>query len=264
VSDVLVLCYHALSEHWPADLSVTPARFERQLRLLVERGYRGATFHQAVTAPPAGRTLAVTFDDAYRSVHELALPILSRLGLPGSVFCVSDFAGREAPLSWPGIDHWIGDQHEPELIGMSWSELGRLADEGWEIGSHTRSHPHLTELDDAALAGELRGSRESCEQHLGRPCRSLAYPYGDVDERVIKAAAEAGYEAAGTLPRRLVGGGPLAWPRVGVYHADSERRFRAKVSPPLRRLRASPAWEAIDGMRRTIAARRSATPAAGV
>jgi peptidoglycan/xylan/chitin deacetylase (PgdA/CDA1 family) len=252
VSDVLVLCYHAVSERWPADLSVTPERLEEQLGLLVRRGYTGATFHEAVAAPLARRTLAVTFDDAYRSVLERAFPILSRLELPGSVFVPTDFAGREAPMSWPGIDRWIGGEHESELIGMSWSDLRRLADAGWEIGSHTRSHPRLTELDDGALMSELRGSREHCEQQLGARCRSLAYPYGDVDERVVEAAAKAGYEAAGTLPRRLVGTGPLAWPRVGVYHADGDRRFRAKVSPAMRRLRSSPAWVAIDRLRRAF------------
>jgi peptidoglycan/xylan/chitin deacetylase (PgdA/CDA1 family) len=251
MSDVLVLCYHAVSEHWPADLSVTPERLEEQLGLLVRRGYRGATFHQAVVAPPARRTLAVTFDDAYRSVIELAFPILSRLSLPGSVFVATDFAGK-SPMAWPGIDRWLGGPHEPELAGMSWSELAQLADAGWEIGSHTSSHPHLTQLDEASLAAELHGSREACEERLGRPCRSLAYPYGDVDDRVVEAAREAGYETAGTLPKRFLRPRPLEWPRVGIYHGDDARRFRVKVSPGVRLLRCSWVWGLLDRARRAI------------
>src|SRR3954451_7145883 len=104
VPDVLVLCYHALSERWPAALSTTPARFEEQLELLLRRGYRPATFGQAVTSPPARRTFAVTFDDAYRSVLELAHPIMERLGVPGTVFAPSDWVGREEPMTWDGID----------------------------------------------------------------------------------------------------------------------------------------------------------------
>ena len=72
---MLVLTYHAVSEKWPAALSVIPDRLEWQLRTLLDRGYRGATFSEAVSAPPAPRTLAVTFDDAYRSVLRLAFPI---------------------------------------------------------------------------------------------------------------------------------------------------------------------------------------------
>src|SRR5205085_9051635 len=86
LSDVLVLCYHAVSPTWGASLSVTPDEFESQLRTLLRRGWRGATFRDAVLRPPWPRTLAVTFDDAFLSVLELAHPILARLGLPATVF----------------------------------------------------------------------------------------------------------------------------------------------------------------------------------
>ena len=235
--DVLVLCYHAVSERWPAMLSVTPHRLERQLRLLVGRGYRGVTFHQAVTSPPAPRTVAVTFDDAFESVLELGLPILSRLGLPGTVFVPSAFPGSKQPMAWPGIDEWLGGPYERELVPMSWDELNGLADAGWEIGSHTRTHPRLTELSDAELEAELTGSREQCEAMLGRSCPSIAYPYGDHDARVIEAAGRCGYESAATLPGPLHEPSPLRWPRVGVFGIDHSLRFRAKVSPTVRRLR---------------------------
>jgi peptidoglycan/xylan/chitin deacetylase (PgdA/CDA1 family) len=252
VNDILVLCYHAVSERWPADLSITPGQLEEQLSFLVERGYRGVTFTKAVTNPPPGRVLAVTFDDAYHSVLELGLPILSRLGLPGSVYVPTDFAGTERPMSWPGIDQWVGGQFEPELAPMSWEDLGRLAHEGWEIGSHTCSHPRLTALDGAALDSELRASREVCEERLGRPCVSLAYPYGDHDARVVEAAGAAGYRVAGTLATRFGSREPLSWPRVGVYFGDDRRRFRTKVSPWVRRLRTSRAWEAADRFRKSL------------
>jgi peptidoglycan/xylan/chitin deacetylase (PgdA/CDA1 family) len=240
MSDVLVLCYHAVSAHWKADLSISPQRLERQLRYLVRAGYQGTTFRRAVTNPPAPRTLAVTFDDAFRSVLTRALPILSSLSLPASVFVPTAHAGTGMPMSWPGIDGWLGGPHEHELVGMSWDELGSLADAGWEIGSHTRSHPHLTQLDDAALARELRGSRDDCEARAGVPCTTLAYPYGDVDARVVRAARDAGYVAAGALSRRLVPGQSLQWPRVGIYHEDGDARFRLKASRTVRLLRALP------------------------
>jgi len=237
VNDVIVLAYHAVSGSWPADLAVSPEHLHDQLELLVRRGYRGTTFHDAVTVPSRGKTLAVTFDDAYNSVLEFANPILSSLGLPGTIFVVTDFADDERPLCWPGIDHWLAGPHDSELRGLSWSQLARLGDAGWEIGSHTRSHPRLTQLDDDALRGELRESRAACERALRQPCRSLAYPYGDVNRRVARAAGDAGYAVAGTLPARLDGATRLTWPRLGIYRRDSLRRFRLKVSPSLRRLR---------------------------
>jgi peptidoglycan/xylan/chitin deacetylase (PgdA/CDA1 family) len=238
MGDVLVLCYHAVSETWSAPLSVAPDRLERQLRHLVDRGYRGATFHDAVHAPQAPRTLSVTFDDAYRSVRDLAEPILSALGLPGTVFAPTAFIGSDRPMEWPGIDRWRGDPHEVELTPMSWEELGALAEVGWEIGSHSRTHPRLTELDNPSLANQLSGSRVDCEEALGIECRTVAYPYGDVDARVVGAARAAGYVAAAELPPRLHPPSALRWPRIGIYHADRTLRFRAKVSPALRWLRA--------------------------
>jgi peptidoglycan/xylan/chitin deacetylase (PgdA/CDA1 family) len=236
IRSVVVLCYHAVSERWPATLSVTPARLEQQLRLLLSRGYRGARFSDAVTGPATDRTLVVTFDDAYRSVAKLAFPVLSRLGLPGTVFAPSAHVGTERPMSWPGVEHWLGGEYESELVACSWDELRDLAGRGWEIGSHTCTHARLTQLDDLALAAELRESRAKCEAELGRECRSLAYPYGDYDDRVEEATREAGYLVAATLPSPWHAPQPLAWPRVYVGHDDALWRFRLKVSPGVRRL----------------------------
>lgn len=242
MSDVLVLCYHAVSEEWPAGLSVTPERLERQLAGLLARGYKGATFRDAVLGPTSSRTLAVTFDDAYRSVGKLAGPILRALRIPGTVFVPTAYAGSERPMAWPGIDHWVGGPHEDELVPMSWEELGRLSDDGWEIGSHTRTHPRLPQIDQAALREELAGSRAECEAQLSAPCTSLAYPYGDHDATVVEAAGAAGYTAAGALGGRVRSVSAMQWPRAGIYHADGDLRFRLKASRSVRRLRASRAW----------------------
>lgn len=241
-AEPLVLCYHAISDDWSADFSTTTSQLRDQLELLVERGFRGATFTDAITSSAnessgSARVVAVTFDDGFSSVLERAYPILSSLGLPATLFVVTEFAETGGPLQWRGMDKSVAGDHETELQGLTWAEVRQLADAGWEIGSHTRTHPHLTQLADDALAQELRGSRDACESALGRSCRALAYPYGDFDARVAAAAAEAGYEAAATLSAGITRATALAWPRVGVYHYDSLRRFRIKTSPVVRRLR---------------------------
>jgi peptidoglycan/xylan/chitin deacetylase (PgdA/CDA1 family) len=242
MADVLVLCYHAISETFPAALSVTPVAFERQLDLLQRAGYRGATFADAVR-DPGERTVAITFDDAYLSVSTLGKPLLDAAGYPATVYAPTAYLDTpERPLAWDGIGQWLGGEHEQELLPMSWDQLGELRDAGWEIGSHTRTHPHLTQVgDDTALREELTESRAEIERRLGR-CDTLAYPYGDHDDRVVEAAAAAGYAAAGTLPGRLPRPRPLAWPRVGIYHGDDERRFRLKISRAMRGVRRLPGW----------------------
>jgi peptidoglycan/xylan/chitin deacetylase (PgdA/CDA1 family) len=235
--DTLVLCYHAVSDRWPADLAVRPSDIARQLGHLRDRGYRSVTFEDAVRGPHSGRRVAVTFDDAYTSVMTLAKPILDRLGWVATVFAVSSFAAAGGRLRWDGIAHWDTSVHAPELEGLDWAGLRTLAGAGWEVGSHTVGHPRLTRCDDPALERELANSRAAVEEALQRPCASIAYPYGDCDERVVAAAGRAGYRAGAALPSRWGDPRPLAWPRVGVYHLDDFRRFRLKASPTVRRMR---------------------------
>lgn len=234
----LILCYHALSADWNANLSVAPERLEAQLAWARRKGYEGATFTAAVLGRQRGKAVVVTFDDAFRSVFELAAPILERHGMPGTVFVPTDAVAR-TQASWPGVDHWLGGPHEAELSVMRWDEISTLRDAGWEIGSHSVTHPRLPDLGQRALREELARSREEIEDRLGARCTSLAYPYGAVDDRVVAAARAAGYVAGAGLPARMHRPEVLNWPRLGVYHRDHERRFALKVSPVVQRLRNS-------------------------
>ena len=236
MSDTLVLCYHALSERWPADLSATPQAFGDQMEILHAKGYRAVTFTEAATTPSRGKRVAITFDDGFTSVATRAKPILDGLGWPATIFAVTSFAPDGRALQWDGIDHWAQTEHAPELASLDWDGFRALQQDGWEVGSHTVTHPHLPRLADAELATELTASREAITAALGG-CRSLAYPYGDVDERVVEQARAAGYEAAAALPAAWHEERPLEFPRAGVYFGDDARRFKLKASPLVRAAR---------------------------
>jgi peptidoglycan/xylan/chitin deacetylase (PgdA/CDA1 family) len=240
--NLLVLCYHAVSPTWSAPLSVKPEALERQLTWLLRNGWHGATFSEAVDAGSRGRTFVVTFDDAFASVLAIAHPILSGLGLRATAFVPTAFMSGQQPLSWSGIEHWLHTPSASELAPMTWRDLGVLVEAGWEIGSHTQSHPHLTQLNDTALSAELSDSRAEIIRQLGVQCEAIAYPYGDSDERVVNMARNAGYSFGAGLSRRLRPASVLSWPRVGVYNRDSAWRFRAKASPTTRWLRGRAIW----------------------
>lgn len=248
--DLLILCYHAVSEDWPSELAVRPARLEAQLRHLLRRGYRPATVTEALRSPPAEKTVAITFDDAYRSVIERALPVLSRHRAPATVFAPTAYVGDGGLPAFSALSQWAGTPHEEELRCMSWDDLRTLAAAGWEVGSHSRTHPVLPALGEAELDAELAGSRAACEEAMQRPCTSLAYPFGAHDSRVAARAEAAGYELAAGLDTGLaIAPASLARPgrpadafalfRAGIYRGDGWPRFLAKASPPVQRLRAS-------------------------
>jgi peptidoglycan/xylan/chitin deacetylase (PgdA/CDA1 family) len=234
-----------VSETWDAALSVTPERFEAQLQQLHDRGYRSVTFTELARRAVRGRAVAITFDDAFASVATLGKPILDRFGFTATMFAPTAFMDGGRPLVWPGIDHWPATDHAPELEPLDWAGLAGLRDAGWEIGAHTHTHPRLTTVSAEQLRDELERSRSLCIEHLGG-CTSVAYPYGDVDERVVAAARRAGYTAGASLPARPHRARALDWPRVGIYHRDSDRRSARKMAPWARALQRSPAWPLIE------------------
>lgn len=248
-ADTIVLGYHAVSDDWPSSLAVDPACLEGQVRWLLDHGYRGTTFLDAATSS-ADRTFAVTFDDGYRSVLLEGLPVLERLGVPGTLFPNIAYLDSEELKVGPALQPWLDSHHRHELESLTWDEVRTLAGKGWEIGSHTLTHPYLTRTSDEELERELVESKRRLEQELGRTCETLAYPSGDHDERVVAAAAGAGYRFAATLPRRFPATPrPLVWPRISISRDDTMLRFRFKVSRLVRRIRRSRVWTHADDLR---------------
>ena len=120
--------------------------------------------------------------------------------------------------------------HPEHLATMTWDELRALAERGVEIGSHTITHPHLPDLTDGELERELAESRELIEAELDRPCRYIAYPYGEHDPRVRTAVSAAGYEAAFALGDGAQLGDRFALPRIDLYRNDHLLRATLKTS----------------------------------
>jgi peptidoglycan/xylan/chitin deacetylase (PgdA/CDA1 family) len=256
MSDLLILCYHAVSEDWPSDFAVSPSDLEDQLRHFLRRGYRPLPLSEALRDRRGGKVLVVSFDDAFSSVFERALPVTVALGVPATIFVPTSYIASAEAMQWSSLDRWAGTPHEDELRCMGWDELRQLVAAGWEVGSHTETHAKLTELSDAELDAELEGSKRRCEEELGRACEALAYPFGAHDRRVMERVRAAGYTAAVILDGSLaIPPGSLVRPgrpremygllREGVYRHDSRLRLAAKTSLFARRIRASRPFRAV-------------------
>lgn len=227
----LILCYHAVSDAWDDALATPVAQFEQQLEILVGRGFRGGSAEEVLRRPDGRRLLHVTFDDAFRSVKN-AVPILERFELPATVFTCTDLAASGKPLLVPELQ---GVTQVDELATLDWDALRALTRDGLiGIGSHTRSHAHLTRLADDELHDELRESKSAIERELGAPCSVLAYPYGEHDQRVRDAARGAGYLAAFAAPGSSIGFDFFQVPRTAFWRNESRARCAAKTRFPVR------------------------------
>lgn len=240
-----VLAYHAVSPY-PNPLSVDIARLRHQVRRMLRKGFRPVTFGMVADGSAPPRSFAVTFDDGFRSVYDRARPVLAALGVTATVFLPTSRMGRDEPLAWPGLTP--SPMPPEELQPMSWDQVRDLVELGWEVGSHTLTHPKLTQVDDRRLATELQESKRVCEDQTGTLCRTLAYPFGDADGRVVQAALDAGYVGAVTMSR-LSCVGTLAVPRIGVYSHDTAGRFALKSSPLLRSPVGAAALSRLHGVR---------------
>lgn len=214
-----VLLYHRMGRPKLSSLVagqyVAPRLFESQLGFLQSRGWTAGPLARIcepedTEVDTRGGRFAVTFDDGYLSVYEHAFPVLNARGMTATIYVVVDSIG--------GINEWdrrAGDQEERMMTSSQVCELASL---GFEIGSHTLTHPRLTELDDEQLKRELADSRRRLEDLIGREVVSFSYPYGNYDERVLAAAEAAGYTRAVTTRLALPGANtrPLEIPRVNV------------------------------------------------
>lgn len=200
-------------------LNVSARDFQRQARLLARLGYRGITFAQAVDGLFAGRPLpprpvCITFDDGCACVGEHAAPVLAALGWPATVFVPTAHAGRE--------NAWDRETGRPLLPLMGWERLRELAEAGWEIAGHTRTHPHLDLLDDSEALAEMAGGRADIAAQLGVAPSTLCYPFGGLNDRTPGLARQAGFAGACTTRSGLASPAcdPFLLPRVKVARRD--------------------------------------------
>ena len=212
-----VLCYHRIGG--PLELGVTRVGrsvFARQMTALARAGWRTVSlgeFADPHTTHDARRPFLLTFDDGYASLADHAYPVLADLGFTATTFLITDYVGKtntwDVRYTWSRLPH------------LAWPDVNRWRARGFDFASHGATHRRLTWLEDSAVEAELRGSRDVLLTRLGPDgARAVAYPFGAVDERVIRLAKTAGYELGFGGVRGNGGGDGLHLSRVPVYFWD--------------------------------------------
>jgi len=224
---VPILCYHRFGPG-QGKMVVSASQFEAQLEWLARNHYQVLKlsdlpgFLAGETALPQ-RSVIITIDDGYETVHRYAFPLLKKYGFPATLFVYADFVGARDALSW--------------------AQLQELAESGLvDIQAHSKSHRNLIEQaageSDAAyrqsIEAELRLPRAILDRKLGAmgvKMHYFAYPFGDANELVLEAMQRQHYDLGLTV---IPGGNaffahPLMLRRTMIYGDHSLDEFKARL-----------------------------------
>lgn len=189
---VPILCYHDVVPKQElagaTPYAVSEDRFAAHMRTLHQLGYRTISLSEAARlvrdgVDPPRRSFAITFDDGYAAVRSRALPALEALGYTATAYLV---AGHLLPDERPRDGRTHLDREDVRALQAA----------GWELGSHTCSHPDLVELSRDERAYELVQSRRTLQELFDDPVSTFCYPYHRRTPEIEGEVAAAGYSAA--------------------------------------------------------------------
>jgi len=226
--NIPILCYHNLNPTIPGSMSMTPEKFESQVKWLKDNGFSIIPLKEAVEFLQGKRfslpkkAIVVTVDDGWQSVYTYMQSIVKKYNIPVTLFIYPQTisTGKNA---------------------MSWDELKELQKTGlFDVQSHTYGHPNFKHakrrLSSAGyekfVKKELIKSRQILEEKMNKKIQYLAWPFGIYNDYLERQAADAGYEMAFTIDARPANRSfkPMAQPRYMIIDKQSMNTFRAIAS----------------------------------
>jgi peptidoglycan/xylan/chitin deacetylase (PgdA/CDA1 family) len=228
VQTVPILCYHRFGAGSGASASkmvVSAGNFAAQLDWLARNDYHVLPLSRLQgflegRQPLPQRSVVITIDDGYESVHRHALPLLRRYGFPATLFAYTDFIGASDALSWAQLK---------ELVASG------LVD----VQAHSKSHRNLIERNAGEteaqhrqmLELETRAPRELLERRLDVRISQFAYPYGDSSQAVLDMLVSQRYQMGLTVipGSNAFYAQPLMLRRTMIYGDLDLAGFKAKL-----------------------------------
>ena len=215
-----ILTFHSVDGSGSV-ISMPAPDVARILRQLADAGWRGCSVSEALAArrlgPGGDRVFGLSFDDGYRNVRGVALPVLRELGFTATVFVIAGRAGGDN--RWPGQPSSV-----PVMPLLDWPDMASLVEAGWEVGAHGLDHLPLTAIGSGPATRELEGGKQLIEDTLGVPVPLFAYPYGAFD-RAILERTRAAYQGACSAKLALASDADVrdgfAVPRLDAYYLRS-------------------------------------------
>jgi peptidoglycan/xylan/chitin deacetylase (PgdA/CDA1 family) len=192
---VPVLAYHKFSKNVSDRMTVREDAFEEQMAFLKRNGYRVIRLDDLFDfldrkRPIPRKSVVITFDDGWRSMYEIAYPILKRYGYPATLFVYTDLI-------------------HPGNATLDWGKIREMARNGIDIQCHSKTHRSLGKLEDEetlqayfdAVKAELVESAKIIKRQLNKDVKYMAYPFGDTNSLLIAVLRKLGFQGGLTVVR---------------------------------------------------------------
>ena len=210
---VRVFTFHRVTNLSRDGMTVSPVVFRHQVRYILKT-HNVVSLEDALTLVRGlvrlRRPVAVlTFDDGYRSVHQLAQATLAEHTVPACCFVSTEFVGTDERFP-----HDRGHPAEAHFSVMTWEELAALRRGGWSIGAHSATHRRLADCDRDSLRREIETPLPEIRRRLGMSEVAMAYPFGgpdDITPEGVTLVRAAGYTAC------LADAGGENWPGTSTF-----------------------------------------------
>jgi len=232
MSRAIILMYHQVDipiSDKERRFCVHPDDFGRQINWLIRSGYKFVSLNDIIEHVSGSeilpkKTVHITFDDGFIGTFEHAWPVLKKNNIPATLFAVSGLLGDS--------NRWMWQRGFPKRAIISKHHLRELSQEGMCIGSHTCTHPRLTEITSQEITEELQKSKKELEDIIGKKVNNFAYPYGLFNKTIQNLVEKSGYQSACSTRSGFnrPGEDPLLLRRIDVFGTDRLWQFRQKLT----------------------------------
>lgn len=191
--EVVCFVYHRFGDNRYPSTNVSLEDFEAHLKHLQTEGFQVLTFADAIdylhSDEPAQKTAVLTIDDGYESFYKNGLPLLKKYQFPATLYINTETVG--------GTSY------------MNWEQLQEATDAGIEVGNHTHSHAYFLNQPAAErydnFEKELKRTQKLIEKNLGEKPETFAYPFGELDQRMLEIVKEIGFKGAAAQNSGVLG-----------------------------------------------------------
>jgi len=184
--------YHRFGEDTYPSTNIRVSQFQDQIDYLADNNFTVLSLPEVIqalqdNAPLPDKVVTITVDDAYRSVYDVAYPLLREKGWPFTVFVATD-----------GVDKGM-------RAYMTWDQMREMQKHDVTFANHSASHDHLAftnEGEDVAswrkrVTMDIQTAQQRLRDEFGLAPMLFAYPYGEYNVELMELVAELGYVGLG-------------------------------------------------------------------